>query len=67
MLGVKVGGGVKVWGQDQGQGQVKGVKVGGGSMSGGQGRVVMVGGLGGGVRGAVGFSGGRFEMKRKCS
>ena len=28
---------------------------------------VMVGGLGVRVRGTIGFSGGRFEMKRKCS
>ena len=54
---VKVGG----QGREQGWGQVRGrVKV-RGSREG-----VMVGGLGIGARGAVGFSGG-VEMKRKCS
>ena len=61
-FGVKGGGGVKVVGQGRGQGwgRVR-VKV-RGSREG-----VMLGGLGVGVRGAVGFSAGRFEMKRKCS
>ena len=61
-FGVKGGGGIKVVGQGHGQGwgRVR-VKV-GGSIEG-----VMVGGLGVGVRGTVGFSVGRFEMKRKCS
>ena len=45
---------------DQGWGRVR-VKVGGSR------EMVMVGGLGVGVRGAVWFSGGRFEMKRICS
>ena len=50
---------VKVVGQ--GRGQVK-IKV-RGSREG----VMVGGGLGVRVRGTIGFSGGRFEMKRKCS
>ena len=63
-VGVKGGGGVKVGSQGLGQGwdqgrgivKVKGVK------GGGHGR-----GSRGWSQGAVGISGGRFEMKRKCS
>ena len=72
-MGVNVGGGVKIrvkGGVKGGGGSRLGLRLGSRSREGkGQGsrESVMVGCLGGRVRGAVGFSWGRFEMKRKCS